>query len=195
MKKDKILGRLKQFQRMLKLSNEEFSAKLGFTPSNLNNFFKGKWIESSKASELHKLGLNINWLVSGVGEMTNNSIYGANLLKELINTQNFNPDKQYSSSTKLFNWIIYNFDSLDKFAEKTSFPLNELQNTIDNNDIYSIKLLSLLEKEGCNLRWIYSQDQEPYKDNINGRKLRSILLKNGMKSNPLYSSILESRTN
>jgi|GEM_PF-2659384 len=184
-----------QFQRMLKLSNEEFSAKLGFTPSNLNNFFKGKWIESSKASELHKLGLNINWLVSGVGEMTNNSIHGANLLKELVNTQNFNPDNQYNSSNRLFNWIIYNFDSLERFAEKTSFPLNELQNTIDNDDICSIKLHSILEKEGCNLRWIYSQDQEPYKNNINGRKLRSILLKKGMKSNPLYSSILESRTN
>jgi transcriptional regulator with XRE-family HTH domain len=195
MKADKILGRIKQFQRMVGFSNENFSSQLGFSSSNLNNYLKGKWVVPSKIVELYQLGLNINWLVSGRGLFGNDSEHGKQLMKELIENHNFDSDDIKKVSNQLYLWIAYNFESLESFAKKTNFPVNELYRMIDMNEISSLKLMKILERNGCNIRWLFSQDNEPYKDNEHGRNLRSILLKGESKNNPLYLSIIEGRKN
>jgi hypothetical protein len=195
MKADKILGRIKQYQRMVGFSNEDFSFKLGFSSGNLNNFLKGKWIVPSKIVELYKLGLNINWLISGRGLVGNDSEHGQQLMKELIENNNFNFEEVEKVTNQLYLWIAYNFGSLENFAYQTKFPLNELNQMIDRNEISSLKLTKVLEKNGCNIRWLFFQDNEPYRDNDNGRRLRSIILKTESKNNPLYLSIIKDRRN
>jgi SOS-response transcriptional repressor LexA len=68
--KEEVGKRLKEFAERFFTSYSEFARKLETRPQHLNNFFSGLTMPGAELlTKLSKIGLNINWLFTGDGEM------------------------------------------------------------------------------------------------------------------------------
>lgn len=80
---DTINGRLKEFRRIVFPSNSAMARALGMSPSNLQKYLSGEMNPGNTVlDKLYRLGLNINWLLTGEGSMFADTYRGFQLTKQ-----------------------------------------------------------------------------------------------------------------
>lgn len=72
---DNVCGRLRNLRNKMQLSQVEFSHKYGINQQTLSKYENGKLsIPDDLKIKLHHEGVNLNWLLTGKGEMFINSV-------------------------------------------------------------------------------------------------------------------------
>lgn len=113
---DSLGNRLKLFININFSSNEEFAEKIKCSPTIVSNWITNKKLPGSKfLLQIYKLGLSIDWLLSGDGAMLANNdagklLKGYNIIKETDIVDN-NITEQYVS-IKSAETIGSNLDSM-----------------------------------------------------------------------------------
>lgn len=83
-----IKERIVEYINSTKKTRTEFASKISMTPNHLsvvlNNNEKG--VTFNLVKELAKLGVNLNWLISGIGSMLVNDSEDSSKLKEEVET-------------------------------------------------------------------------------------------------------------
>lgn len=94
-----ISNRIKQSRKRLNLSQKDFADKIGVDQGRVSQWETERSQPSSSAlSEIVRLGVNVNWLLTGEGEM----------LREALNSEGEEvfSDKQKRELEKIINGIL-----------------------------------------------------------------------------------------
>jgi SOS-response transcriptional repressor LexA len=102
--KNSVGSRLREFADKMFVSYSDLANRLETRPQHLNNFFSGQTMPGAELlARLSKLGLNINWLMTGMGEMlfedNKNTRLRAKMLPLVTSVQCGVPSAQWISNT------------------------------------------------------------------------------------------------
>lgn len=176
-----ILKRLTLFFNLLKINKIDFANKLNISKQNINRIFKSLKSLSQYNEQLSLMGCNLNWLYSGNGPVVLNNKLGI----QIINNSPCLDDNGYLISyivrKRILIWILFNFDSLESFYNLSKcnlvLELSEENLSMEYENIVETELLEQLYKFGCNLKWIFRNQNDievsPYNKNDYGIKLKN----------------------
>lgn len=100
---------------------------------------------------------------------------------------------------RIINWIEFNFESIDLFyiysKNEEVLTLKETNLEFTNNFIISNSVYFSLEEAGCNLSWIFNDDNEnPFNNNYNGVSFKEFYSKN-KENKKIFSELILSKFN
>jgi len=190
-----ILERFKLFFSLLGITKSELARRLKISNQNINRLMVNFSCLEARSLEINKLGCNLNWLFNGVGKATsdNENGYRLNQTSAALTEDGFL--KSQLIKKRIISWIEFNFKSIDLFYIHTKNEevlslkdkkFESVENEIINNSIYFS-----LEEAGCNLSWIFNDENEtPFNNNDNGISLKEYYSKNKETKNILSELIL-----
>lgn len=174
---EKILTRFNLFYTLLEIPKNELGNMLSMDKRNINRVFNNSNSLLVKIKDIHFLGCNINWLISGEGPVVVKNLAGTQII---LKSKYLNEDGYLKSQVllkRIISWIEFNYDNLQNFSIKFNcsdvckLELNEYDYAL----YISENIYEALKVSGCNLKWLFSNNNDisPYETNTNGQHLRS----------------------
>lgn len=178
-----ILERFRLFYSLLGINKSELARRLNISNQNVNKILNNLSYLQARSSDVNKLGCNLNWLFNGVGKTTADNENGYKLNQNSFALTDDGFLKSQLIKRRIISWIEFNYISIDLFYNHSKnedvllLKINKyesIENEIINNSIYFS-----LEKAGCNLNWIFNDENEnPFNNNAEGIAFKEYYSKN-----------------
>jgi hypothetical protein len=148
-----------------------FAELINIDKATLNKYILDKHFPGGEVLvKFYQAGMSIEWLFDANGSMFANNEVGQSLR---TNYKNKMGENSISPITRLKEWIIGHFESIDAFAVTIDENYIELHDLLSGNYLADIDLLTKISEAGCNFHWLTTGEGSKYSDNVNGRKLES----------------------
>ncbi len=162
--------RLKEFILTCYTSQINFAEEMNLSKSCIARYVSGLVKPDGKCLiKMHEKGLSINWLFSGTGSMFADNETGKKLKFNYYKSNKIFLENLNSKRIKY--WIETNYNSLEHYSACTSYPLADLEQSLEENNVIDPIILRVLEITGCNSKWIFDDNESMYNDNVMGIKL------------------------
>jgi transcriptional regulator with XRE-family HTH domain len=159
--------RLKKFIEYISGTQSNFARLIQISPVVLNRYISGKMLPGADVMlKFQKVGLSIDWLLSGKGKMLHENSDAIQQIQE-ENKLTLLP------IMRLNNWINNNFNSIENFAFLINYDINILNNILCNDIIPEPNFINIVRVAGCNINWLASGEGVEYENNYIGMILKS----------------------
>lgn len=173
--KNSLIGtRLLEYIELTGRSKSAFAREIGINRVTIQRYLSGERMPDAEVSaKLFMDGCDLNFLLTGHGDMFNSSPVGQARKREVYNKFVSLPyDRPTLQNTpqlqRILGWICLYFGSLAEFCSYTYTDIDVWQKIFRGERMIDEGLLGLLQREGCKLNFIYTGQGKPVENNIMG---------------------------
>jgi predicted transcriptional regulator len=186
MKKNKNIGeRLEKFINICGFKHKDIAKIFDITPNYVGKYINGTLNIDNIAEKLNKIGCDLNWLYTGIGNMFADNAAGKKL-SDKFNT--VIDDSMRIKYERALQWINRNYRNLKLFIDEFNLNQEQWQDLLLNfkaSSKASFELSKIMNEAGCNLYWLDTGEDSEYNNEYRGVVLKEKLISGKIDENEI----------